>query len=169
LMRDNARLNSRDPRFQNRPQRVVILDPEGKCYSILKDSQLASVRKPSEIFIVTGAGVPRPPLGEQIEIADRDRSFDLADVLEQLGSLGMQSLFVEAGPLTASSFLRASLVDRLYLFLAPKLLGEGLSWTPGIRLSSLDSAIGLEQTRSEKFGDDILLTGLFRPTPSTGQ
>ena len=160
LKRDNPRLNSRDPRFVSKPQKVILLDPLGESYSLLKSSALMSVRRPEDLVIVTAPGVKKPPLGCQLEVPDRDRDFDLSALMSRLGELGIHSLFVEAGPLTASSFLRAGLVDRFYVFIAPKILGEGLSWTPGIRMSSLDSALRLRALRCESFGGDIMLTGL---------
>ena len=157
--RDDPRLNSRDPAFVGRPNRVVLLDPDGKSYPRLKTSALLSVRPPEEVFVVTGPGTGAPPVGRQLRVTDFDRDFDLDDLLAQLRSEGIHSLFLEGGPRTATAFLKRGLVDRLYLFMAPKILGEGMDWTAGLRLNKLDEAPRLSRTRVGTLGEDILLTG----------
>jgi riboflavin biosynthesis pyrimidine reductase len=53
------------------------------------------------------------------------------------------------------------LVDELQLFIAPKILGEGISTFSGF-MKSLDNAIHLEWTEPRKLGQDILLRGKLR-------
>jgi diaminohydroxyphosphoribosylaminopyrimidine deaminase/5-amino-6-(5-phosphoribosylamino)uracil reductase len=53
------------------------------------------------------------------------RSGLLADELAALAEEGVQSLLLEGGPTLATSFLRAGLVDKLLLFVAPTLSGAG--------------------------------------------
>jgi diaminohydroxyphosphoribosylaminopyrimidine deaminase/5-amino-6-(5-phosphoribosylamino)uracil reductase len=50
-------------------------------------------------------------------------SGDLGDVLDHLGGSGVLSVLVEGGPVVASAFHAAGLVDRYLLYLAPALLG----------------------------------------------
>jgi diaminohydroxyphosphoribosylaminopyrimidine deaminase/5-amino-6-(5-phosphoribosylamino)uracil reductase len=62
---------------------------------------------------------------------------------EEIASLqGVDHLMVEGGAATAAAFLRADLVDRLLLYRAPILLGEGKSALGDIGLPSLDAAHG---------------------------
>ena len=49
----------------------------------------------------------------------------LREELEALAGEGVQSLLLEGGPTIAASFLREDLVDKLIVFVAPKLSGEG--------------------------------------------
>ncbi|HMN67835.1 MAG TPA: bifunctional diaminohydroxyphosphoribosylaminopyrimidine deaminase/5-amino-6-(5-phosphoribosylamino)uracil reductase RibD [Bdellovibrionales bacterium] len=160
FLRDDPRLNSRHGLFAAREGKVVLLDPEGESFSALGKSGLSSVYKPENMFIVTGQGVSAPPVGRQIVATDRgDRDFDLPGLLMVLREEGINSVFVEAGPLTASSFLRAQLVDRLYLYLAPKLMGDGLSWSSALKVRTLDLAPSLKNPRWEGFGQDMMVTG----------
>ncbi|MBQ1497809.1 MAG: bifunctional diaminohydroxyphosphoribosylaminopyrimidine deaminase/5-amino-6-(5-phosphoribosylamino)uracil reductase RibD [Sphingomonas sp.] len=55
---------------------------------------------------------------------------------------GVDHLFVEGGAETASAFLRAGLVDRLLLYRAPILIGEGRAALGDIGLARLDEAHG---------------------------
>ncbi|MFC1799981.1 RibD family protein [Candidatus Eisenbacteria bacterium] len=49
---------------------------------------------------------------------------DVRAVLADLASRGVMHLFVEGGGVVASSFLRLGLVDKLVLFVAPKVMGD---------------------------------------------
>ncbi|NIR43155.1 MAG: bifunctional diaminohydroxyphosphoribosylaminopyrimidine deaminase/5-amino-6-(5-phosphoribosylamino)uracil reductase RibD [Gemmatimonadetes bacterium] len=53
---------------------------------------------------------------------------DLGAVLASLGDAGIRSTLCEGGGRLGSAFLAAGLVDRLYLFIAPRIFGE-----PGVR------------------------------------
>ncbi|HET6642850.1 MAG TPA: bifunctional diaminohydroxyphosphoribosylaminopyrimidine deaminase/5-amino-6-(5-phosphoribosylamino)uracil reductase RibD [Gaiellaceae bacterium] len=61
------------------------------------------------------------PEGSDLEL----RSGRLADELAALASEGVQSLLLEGGPTLAAAFFRGDLVDKLLVFAAPKVSGEG--------------------------------------------
>ncbi len=61
------------------------------------------------------------PEGSELELLSGPLDEELARLAEE----GVQSLLLEGGPKLAESFLRADLVDKLLLFVAPKLAGEG--------------------------------------------
>jgi len=82
------------------------------------------------------------------------RSAPLADELAALADEGVQSLLLEGGPTLATSFLREDLVDKLMLFVAPQVAGDGLTFAP-----ELDDLVRLTRMTSERLGDDVLLTG----------
>lgn len=76
---------------------------------------------------------------------------------EDIVKLGCNNLLVEGGAMTASAFLRAGLVDRLLLYRAPILIGDGKACLGDIGLESLDDAHGrwrLADTR--RLGNDRL-------------
>ena len=88
------------------------------------------------------------PDGSALEV----RSGDLARELQALATEGVQSLLLEGGPAIAESFLRAGLVDKLLLFIAPTIAGGGPAFTP-----ELDAPVALRRLKAEQVGDDILL------------
>ena len=163
FLRDDPRLNSRHPKFMTKKQKVVLLDPKAESFAKLKDSKLLSVREPEDVVVVTGLlGRKPPPSAGQVrhlEVPVVDGVFDVKNLLAALRKAGLHSLFVEAGPYTASYFLRSQMTDRLYVFVAPKLLGNGMNWTSGFTLSTLDQAITLENSEVQIFGQDVLVTG----------
>ncbi len=81
------------------------------------------------------------------------RSGPLERELRALADEGVQSLLLEGGPTLAASFLRAELVDKLMLFVAPRAAGAGPLFAP-----RLDAPIELKRLTAERIGDDILLT-----------
>lgn len=169
FLHDDPRLDARDPRFANRPNRVVLLDPSGKSLESLKASKLWSARRPEDIYLVTTDKVKCDLPVQQIALSlDENGNFDLLDVLERLKASGIFSLFVESGSRTAALFLNAGLVDRLFLFQAPKILGQGKDWTSGLRIDDLDSAIRLENLSVRSFGEDLLISARPKFSPAQG-
>jgi diaminohydroxyphosphoribosylaminopyrimidine deaminase/5-amino-6-(5-phosphoribosylamino)uracil reductase len=81
------------------------------------------------------------------------RSGPLAEELAALASEGVQSLLLEGGPTLAAAFLRADLVDKLLLFVAPKLAGEG----PTL-LHAPVPPVRLTRFQARPVGEDVLLS-----------
>jgi diaminohydroxyphosphoribosylaminopyrimidine deaminase/5-amino-6-(5-phosphoribosylamino)uracil reductase len=77
----------------------------------------------------------------------------LEEELARLAEEGVQSLLLEGGPTLSTAFLRAGLVDKLLLFLAPRLSGEGLRF-----LGDLEAPIEVQGLVAEQVGEDVLLT-----------
>jgi diaminohydroxyphosphoribosylaminopyrimidine deaminase/5-amino-6-(5-phosphoribosylamino)uracil reductase len=89
------------------------------------------------------------PEGSELEL----RSGGLEQELAALAADGVQSLLLEGGPTLAESFLRAGLVDKLLLFVAPRIGGAGPTFAP-----SLDATVPLRRMQAERSGDDVLVS-----------
>ena len=89
------------------------------------------------------------PEGSELELLDGP----LEDELSRLAGQNVQSLLLEGGPTLAGAFLRADLVDKLLLFVAPKLSGEG----PGL-IADLPEPVTLTRFSARQVGQDVLLT-----------
>jgi len=88
------------------------------------------------------------PEGSELEL----RAGPLRDELEALAAEGVQSLLLEGGPTLAAAFLDEGLVDKLLVFVAPRLSGEG----PGM-LAGLPRPHELTRLEARPIGDDVLL------------
>jgi diaminohydroxyphosphoribosylaminopyrimidine deaminase/5-amino-6-(5-phosphoribosylamino)uracil reductase len=77
----------------------------------------------------------------------------LEEALARLAEEGVQSLLLEGGPTLATAFLRAGLVDKLLLFVAPRLSGAGPHF-----LGDLERPLELHGLEAERVGEDVLLT-----------
>ncbi|MED5621335.1 bifunctional diaminohydroxyphosphoribosylaminopyrimidine deaminase/5-amino-6-(5-phosphoribosylamino)uracil reductase RibD [Ideonella sp. BN130291] len=82
---------------------------------------------------------------------------DLAAALTDLGRRGINELHVEAGHKLNGSLLREGLVDELLVYLAPKLLGDGLGLAALGPLGGLDEAPAWRFTSTDRVGDDLRL------------
>jgi diaminohydroxyphosphoribosylaminopyrimidine deaminase/5-amino-6-(5-phosphoribosylamino)uracil reductase len=89
------------------------------------------------------------PEGSALEL----RSGSLDDELPSLAAEGVQSLLLEGGPTLATSFLAEGLVDKLLLFVAPTIAGDGLRL-----LEDLAEPITLSRLTAEPIGLDVVLT-----------
>ena len=65
-------------------------------------------------------------LGAHVHSVPRtNRGLDLESIMVVVHELGVQSILCEGGAKLANSLIRKDLVQRLYLFIAPKTLGAG--------------------------------------------
>jgi len=83
---------------------------------------------------------------------------DIAAALDFLKQEGLTSLYCEGGGQLAGSLITAGLIDELQLFVAPKIIGEGIFSFSGF-MKSLDEAYQLTWQSVEKVGPDIFLKG----------
>jgi diaminohydroxyphosphoribosylaminopyrimidine deaminase / 5-amino-6-(5-phosphoribosylamino)uracil reductase len=97
--------------------------------------------------LVFGSG-PLPPDSE-LELVPGP----IEEELRRLAGEGVQSLLLEGGPTLAASFLRAGLVDKLLVFVAPRLAGEGPALVDG-----LAEPLALAPLDATRVGEDVLLT-----------
>lgn len=88
------------------------------------------------------------PDGSELEL----RSGPLREELEVLGADGVQSLLLEGGPTIAAAFLEAGLVDKLLVFVAPRISAEG----PGM-LEGMPRPLELSRMEARPIGDDVLI------------
>lgn len=86
---------------------------------------------------------------------------DLKSCLSKLGEMGITSILVEGGSQVNGSFLDEGLIDKLVLFLSPRVIGD--QQAPGIfggrGVLNLQDAVGLREIRMKKVGEDVFLEG----------
>jgi len=90
------------------------------------------------------------PEGSELEL----RSGALREELDALAEEGVQSFLLEGGPTLAAGFLEQDLVDKLLVFVAPKLAGEGSGM-----LAGLPAPVALTRMESRPIGDDVVIQG----------
>ncbi len=151
---DNPQLTTRLVSGSN-PVRV-ILDPACRLppgLSVFSDRQAETLR-----VCAAGNGSARRALaaGESLlELAADPVGLDLTELMRALRTRGYHRVLIEGGGVTVSSFLQASLIDRLHIAIAPVLIGEG---RPAVRLPPqlrLQDCLRLRH-RVYRTGDDIL-------------
>lgn len=98
--------------------------------------------------------------GVEIISYDGDR-LDLAWLMRLLGARGITSVLIEGGSSLNASALQAGIVDKVAVFVAPKMIGGRNSLTPvgGDFFRSLDNPYRIERMRARHVGDDLLIEG----------
>lgn len=121
----------------------------------------------TELTLISDEGLKRAEklqkLGVEILLCGTEEvDFDL--LLDLLADRDIDSLLVEGGGTVNGSFLEADLIDRVYAFLGPKLVGGTNSKSPieGSGVDSMAEAVELTDLEVERFQDDILITGLVK-------
>ena len=94
--------------------------------------------------------------------AGRGGRLPLGRVLAELGRRDIQSLLVEGGAQMHGAFIDERLVDRVALFLAPKLIGAGVPIAQG-RGTPVAEALSLGPPTVELLGDDLLVRAEVLP------
>jgi diaminohydroxyphosphoribosylaminopyrimidine deaminase / 5-amino-6-(5-phosphoribosylamino)uracil reductase len=93
----------------------------------------------------------RGPLSDESEL--ERLSGPIEEELARLGAEGVQSLLLEGGPTLATAFLEAGVVDKLLVFVAPVVGGDGPRF-----LDDLAAAVPLFRLNARPVGEDVLLT-----------
>lgn len=92
---------------------------------------------------------------------DHHSRIDISNLLSILADRDIDSVLVEGGGTVNASFLEAGLVDRVYAFLGPKLVGGEESRSPieGSGVPRMEAAVELEDIELQQFDDDLMITG----------
>ncbi len=87
-------------------------------------------------------------------------SQDLKSILEKLYSAeGIYGLLIEGGPKLWGSFFEEKLIDRIYLYQAPKIIGKGISFSDYFQISDLSKAFQLKNIEVTDLNPDRLIEG----------
>lgn len=136
VMKDNPSLNVRLPGLDKK-NTAVILATSDQAKKISKDLNIFKVRSSEQVIILEG---------------------DLSQILTTLYEKGLRSVLVEGGAYTFSQFLKQGRVDRMHVFTAPMIMGEGKSWTQGLSFEKLENAPRGRGMKTQAFGPDIYRT-----------
>src|SRR2546428_379325 len=144
-----ARLDGDDVR---QPVRIVL-------DSQLRIRQSARVVGPNTLIASTKNG--RVGLAEVVRLPSTDEGrVSLLALLEELGRRNLLSVLVEGGAEVHAALFEDGLVDKLYAYVAPKLIGGRDAPRPlgGRGVDKLDGGTGFADLDITRLGDDVLLT-----------
>lgn len=96
-------------------------------------------------------------------VVDKDENdkVDIEKLLDILGQKNICSILVEGGATLSGSFVAKKLVDKVYFFIAPKIVGGKEAKTPvaGTGILNLQEALALKDIQIEKLEEDVLIIG----------
>jgi diaminohydroxyphosphoribosylaminopyrimidine deaminase/5-amino-6-(5-phosphoribosylamino)uracil reductase len=164
-----------DPRLTTRIEGVECLDPAriilDSRLSISEDAILLRQNSVSDTIIaVSDSGSDKAFLEKKrrleskgvkfIESPTRGNLIDLEPLMGILGSMGITSLLIEGGSRVISSAFAAGIVDKIFFFFAPKILGgDGVPICSGPGPALMSGCIPVKEIEMKRSGSDILLEG----------
>lgn len=89
---------------------------------------------------------------------------NLREMLKALGNMGIDGILLEGGGTLNAAFAEEKLIDRVYAYISPKIIGgaNALSPVEGRGGQTMDDALLLQETEILKLGEDICITGKVR-------
>lgn len=164
VLADNPALTCRLVRGKN-PLRVILdtqfeipltaeVLADGAAGTLVFTGRQAPQKKCAEAAELPHVEVIRVPTDEQGQVS-------LPAVLEELAKRNLTSILVEGGSSVLGAFWQQEFTERVYTFIAPKILGGADNLLPvgGVEQKKMSEALALEHCRLKRFGKDYLLTG----------
>lgn len=150
------------------PRRVVIDGP----FELPKNLNLFSDQFEEKTTIITynkeksdGGSDPMLKIlssnyfrGDIIQVQQTGGHVRLKEALQKLYKNGVHSVLVEGGQNLSSALLKAGLVDRLQLFIAPKILGGGTKSVYNMGVQRMEDIVPFKDFSWDQIGNDMLLT-----------
>lgn len=172
VIRDDPKLTCRIAGGRN-PLRVVV-DGRLRLSPLAKIVRNAAKVPTMVITATSAAAIRRRRLQSKgVDVvalpAQKGRS-SWRRVLQSLGRRGVMSVLIEGGADVAGGILGAGLVDAIYVFCAPKLIGgDGRPILGSLGVRRLQQAILLAPPRLQRLGDDILIVSKPLPRRTPGR
>lgn len=158
---DDPMLNCRIEEGVN-PVRIIC---DSKL-SISLESNIVKTAKDIKTIIAYAAVLPEKQAqleaqGITLLHTEKDGKVDLKLLMQKLGEMGIDSILIEGGGQIHAAALEAGIINKVYAYIAPKLIGGDKAKTPvaGIGLEKMSDAWKLKDIEIEKIGEDILITG----------
>lgn len=161
---DNPQLNCRltggrdpiriviDSQLKTSPDsNVYTLNSSAPCIlvtSLLTDkSKLFAYGKNKNVLIY------KSPVTEENKI-------DLVNLMRYLATEHrIVSILLESGPILNGALLKSGLIDKFYVFIAPKIVGDDKAYSPiiGYNTANIDDSIQLTEVKTRQIGNDVLI------------
>ena len=163
VLADNPSLTTRLAHRQGKNPIRVILDSRLRTpldANVVNTAQAQTIIVTSEQSDRQKASLYEEKGVKLVFIPQTETGLNLDVALEALYKLGITDVLVEGGGAINASFLRAGLIQKFLVYVAPKVLGGRQSVTPftGDDVDTIDAAMLLEFGDVEKIGTDLRIT-----------
>ena len=162
ILADDAQLSARDgdDLYPNQPQ-IVVFDSNAR--TPINAKVLQNKNKPTIILHGENAHDYRleklKKAGAIVKNIDlnQDGEINIVEAYKALSTMGAKSIMLEAGSILLSNCIAAGIINRLYWFRAPIIMGnKAKDVFNGLNPESLDKAKRLRLLEIKKIGTDIL-------------
>ncbi len=143
------------------PYRIIV---DSDLHIPLNSNVVKQNKKDKETIIATSGLAPKNKIkalgriGVQVFVLG-EHEVDLNTLVDGLSAMGIKKIMIEGGNELNAKAIEAGIVDRLILFVAPKLIG-GRDAKPvigGIGIEKMSQAIPLSRPKMKRIGEDLLL------------
>ncbi len=168
IIADDPLLTDRSGLPRRRPLLRVIVDsrlrlpPESRVVKTAKDDVLVlcsfAEEKRKRELLDQGIRV------EQVPVGVGDGRPDMLQIARRLGTMEITSLIVEGGAMINGAALASGVVDKVFLYYAPKILaGTGsVPFATGPGFAHMSDAAYVKEIRLHRFGEDFAVEGYLR-------
>ena len=163
VLADDPSLTVRTKNTSKQPLRIIL---DTNLKSPL-NAKVFTQYDPSNTIVVVGESMDKAEKvdtlrsrGVRIQKCEvKDGKINLKFLMKILAGMSVTNILVEGGAGVAGSFLREKLVDKFFIFKAPKLLGggDGIPMSRGEGPRHMDDCLKLRNIRVRRFGEDILI------------
>ena len=84
---------------------------------------------------------------------------DLKELMKELGKSGITPVIIEGGAELSGNAIKERIVDKVLMFTAPKIIGNGLGPIKNLGIKKVNKAIKLKNIVTRSIGKDILVEG----------
>ena len=161
-----------DPLLTTRLEGVKISNPlriiVSKYGEIPSDAKVLNVDSNTKTLIIASEGIKKEVeenyLNRGVQVAKLplvDNHIDFREVMKLLGSMGIDSLYIEGGSSILGSAFESGCVHKVYTAIAPKIIGGYNAMTPvgGNGIERMQDAIMLKNVSYEVIGPDVIVKG----------
>jgi diaminohydroxyphosphoribosylaminopyrimidine deaminase/5-amino-6-(5-phosphoribosylamino)uracil reductase len=165
VVADDPRLTTRVRRGKGRDPMRIVLDTHLRTP---RNARILHHGSCSDTVLVVGPDVKSGDLKtlekrgvSTLICPTRFGRIDLRALMGILGRMSVTDLLVEGGATLIGSMIHERLVDKFYIFKAPKILGgdDGVAMAAGPGSKMMDKCLSLKNIRVRRFEEDILIEG----------
>jgi diaminohydroxyphosphoribosylaminopyrimidine deaminase/5-amino-6-(5-phosphoribosylamino)uracil reductase len=167
ILKDDPELTVRmEEPFTTNPVRV-ILDARGRIpltAKVLSDGKAETIVALTEKTPAARIEALRKHGIHIIPCPEKDKGIDLPFLMLRLAEHGIDSVLLEGGGTLNFTALRDGIVDKVYTFVAPKIIGGKEAPTPveGEGYGEIGRALELTIINTSRFGDDLLIEAYLK-------
>src|ERR1700686_242258 len=172
ILSDNPLLTDRSGRPRRRPLLRVILDSRLRLPLESRLVQSVVVDRKSDVLVFCASADEQKKaqleeLGirvEPIRAVEPDGRPPLPAILRRLGQLEITSVMIEGGATVNWTALASNVVDKVFLYYAPKILaGSGsIPFAAGAGFLHMNQAAQVKHVQLHRFGEDFAVEGYLR-------
>jgi diaminohydroxyphosphoribosylaminopyrimidine deaminase/5-amino-6-(5-phosphoribosylamino)uracil reductase len=156
---DDPALTVRDPGYRGRPPLRVLVDARGRVPATgdLFDDAAPTFVAATELAPAATREAWRAA-GAEVEVFEAEgERVPLAALMASLGKRDVQAVLLEGGPTLAWSAVEDGLVDRMIVYLAPRIVGgqDAPTVLGGRGFAPIARALRLQIVSAERVGEDL--------------